>query len=105
MLVALLIALYPKLQYFLFFQEDGFLRGSVIYAIQTCGDVSIPITLVILGANIANEDSPQLEETQTDPVDDRKCALTQRQRGIILGVATRMIIVPVIPFPEEANDS
>jgi hypothetical protein len=97
MLVAVAIALYPQLQHYLFFAKNGFIRGSVIYAIQTCGDVSIPLILVILGANIANEDPPALDDSQTDPVTDGKWPLTQRQRGIILGVATRMIIVPVKP--------
>ena len=99
MLVAVAIALYPQLQHYLFFAKNGFIRGSVIYAIQTCGDVSIPLILVILGANIANEDPPALDDSQTDPVTDRKWPLTQRQRGIILGVATRMIIVPVPKAP------
>jgi len=98
MLVAVAIALFPQLQHYLFFQKNGFIRGSVIFAIQTCGDVSIPLILVILGANIANEDPPAHEESQTDPVIDRKWSLTQRQRAIVLGVATRMIIVPV-PTP------
>lgn len=95
MLIAVAIALYPQLQYYLFFQKNGFIRGSVIFAIQTCGDVSIPLILVILGANIANKDPPVMEESTTDPVRDEKWRFTQRQRGIILGVATRMIIVPV----------
>ena len=95
MVVAVVIALYPKLQYYLFYQKNGFIRGSVIYAIQTCGDVSIPLILVILGANLANEDPPTHEDSPTDPVVDRKWSLTQRQRSIILGVANRMIIVPV----------
>lgn len=94
MLIAVCIALYPQLQNYLFFKRS-FIRGSLIYAIQTCGDVSIPLILVILGANIANDDPPVLEDSQTEPVGDRKWSLTQRQRGIILGVATRMIIVPV----------
>jgi predicted permease len=98
MLVAVLIALYPQLQQHLFFEKDGFIRGSVIFAIQICGDVSIPLILVILGANIANDDPPVHEDAQTDPVIDRKWSFTQRQRGIILGVATRMIIVPVYSF-------
>jgi predicted permease len=98
MLVAVAIALYPQLQHYLFFEQDGFIRGSVIFAIQTCGDVSIPLILVILGANIANEDPPVIEDSQTDPIVDRKWSLTQRQRGIILGIATRMVIVPVFTF-------
>ena len=101
MLVAILIALFPALQHYLFFQKNGFIRGSVIYAIQTCGDVSIPLILVILGANIANDDRPALETSQPDPTADRKCSFTRRQRGIILGVATRLIIVPVCPFLEK----
>ena len=71
MLVAVAVALFPTLQHYLFFEKDGFIRGSVIYAIQTCGDVSIPLILVILGANLANEDPPIHEESQTDPVTDR----------------------------------
>ena len=99
MLVAVAIALFPQLQHYLFFQRNGFIRGSVIFAIQTCGDVSIPLILVILGANIANEDPPVMEESTTDPVRDEKWSFTQRQRGIILGVATRMLIVPVNTLP------
>ena len=98
MLVAVAIALFPQLQHYLFFQKNGFIRGSVIFAIQTCGDVSIPLILVILGANIANKDPPIVEESTTDPVRDEKWRFTQRQRGIILGIATRMIIVPVLPL-------
>ena len=67
----------------------------MIYAIQTCGDVSIPLILVILGANIANDDPPVVHEAESMPAVDRKTGFTQRQRAIILGVATRMIIVPV----------
>jgi auxin efflux carrier family protein len=102
MLVAVLIALYPQLQHYLFFREGGFVRGSVIYAIQTCGDVSIPLILVILGANLANDDEithSTGEDSETAPVTNRKWTLTQRQRGIILGIATRMIIVPLIICP------
>jgi predicted permease len=99
MLIAVAIALFPQLQHYLFFEKNGFIRGSVIFAIQTCGDVSIPLILVILGANIANDDPPVLEEGTTDPVRDEKWAFTQRQRGIILGVATRMLIVPVSNSP------
>ena len=95
MLVAIVIALFPALQHHLFFEKNGFIRGSVIYAIQTCGDVSIPLILVILGANIANDDPPALEDSRTGPIVDGKLILTQRQRAIILGVATRIIIVPV----------
>ena len=95
MLVAVLIALYPQLQHYLFFEKNGFIRGSVIFAIQICGDVSIPLILVILGTNIANDDPPAVEDSQTDPIVERKWSFTQRQRGIILSVATRMIIVPV----------
>ena len=94
MLIAVLVALFPKVQHYLFFKKDGFIRGSVIYAIRTCGDVSIPLILVILGANIANEDPPAHEENGAE-LTDQKVRCTQRQRAIILGVATRMIIVPV----------
>lgn len=103
MLVAILIALFPKLQYHLFSDPNGFLRGSVIYAIHTLGDVSIPLILVILGANIANNDPPSMETEQMDPVSDRKWSLTQRQRGIILAIVTRMLIVPVFSSPLYSN--
>ena len=95
MLVAVAVALFPQLQEYLFFREDGFVRGSVIYAIKTLGDVSIPLILVILGANIANEEPPYVEEVPTEPIVERKSALTQRHRALILGVASRMLIVPV----------
>ena|SRR5579862_9820254 len=96
MLVAVLVALFPGAQHYLFFEKNGFIRGSVIFAIQTCGDVSIPLILVILGANIANDDPPAHDENEELPVVDRKLRFTQRQRAIILAVATRMIIVPVL---------
>jgi len=51
---------------------------------------------VILGANIANDDPPAHDENEELPVVDRKLRFTQRQRAIILAVATRMIIVPVL---------
>lgn len=97
MLVAVTVALFPQLQHFLFFEKNGFIRGSVIFAIQTCGDVSIPLILVILGANLANEEPVSQEEMGMEilPIVERKWKLTQRQRGIVLGVATRMVIVPV----------
>ena len=98
MLVAVCVALFPLLQHYLFFEKNGFIHGSVIFAIQTCGDVSIPLILVILGANIANEDPVPVEDNQMQPIVERKWKLTQRQRGIVLGVACRMIIVPVYPF-------
>jgi predicted permease len=102
MLVAVAVALFPQLQRYLFFRKDGFVHGSVIYAVRTLGDVSIPLILVILGANIANEDPPVVEDAPSAPIVERKWSLTQRQRALILGVASRMIIVPVwtqIPFP------
>jgi predicted permease len=101
MLIAVTVALFPQLQHFLFFEKNGFIRGSVIFAIQTCGDVSIPLILVILGANLANEEPPSEEEigTEGEFVAERKWSLTQRQRGIILGVGTRMVIVPVPTYP------
>jgi len=95
MLVAIAVALFPQLQEYLFFRENGFVRGSVIYAIKTLGDVSIPLILVILGANIANEEPECVEDVPTDPIVERKRSLTQRQRALILGVASRMLIVPV----------
>jgi auxin efflux carrier family protein len=95
MLVAVAVALFPQLQRYLFFRKDGFVHGSVIYAIKTLGDVSIPLILVILGANIANEDPPVVQDAPSSPIVERKWSLTQRQRALILGVASRMIVVPV----------
>src|ERR1700737_2314385 len=68
MLVAVCVALFPLLQHYLFFEKNGFIHGSVIFAIQTCGDVSIPLILVILGANIANEDPVPVEDNQMQPI-------------------------------------
>jgi auxin efflux carrier family protein len=106
MLVAIAVALFPHLQHYLFFKENGFVRGSVIYAIKTLGDVSIPLILVILGANIANDEKPSVEEEVSQNVEPvagvagerRERVLTQRQRALILGVASRMLIVPVCPL-------
>jgi predicted permease len=94
MLVSILVALFPGLQHHLFFKKNGFIRGSVIYAIRTCGDVSIPLILVILGANLANKDVHVPEEHQHETTDP-KVPLSRRNKAIILAILTRMVIVPV----------
>jgi predicted permease len=96
MLVAFLIALFPALQHDLFFEEQSFLRGSIIYGIRACGDVAIPLVLVILGANIANDKiSPEGQEELDSSISPRS-NLTQRQTTIVLAVVIRMFVVPVI---------
>jgi predicted permease len=95
MLAAFIIALVPRLQYYLFFEENGFLRGSVIYGIRACGNVSIPLVLVILGANIANDKISPEENHQLNSTVTTRSPLTEQQKSIILAVAIRMFIVPV----------
>ena len=53
MLVAVMVASIPKLQ-FLFFTPGTFIQGSVTRAVSQSGNVAVPLILVVLGANLAN---------------------------------------------------
>lgn len=52
MLMAVIIASVPALQYE-FFEKDGFIHNTLVSAIDQLGSVSIPLILIVLGANLA----------------------------------------------------
>ena len=53
MLVAIIVASIPKLQC-LFFTPGTFIQNSVTRAVSQTGNVAVPLILVVLGANLAN---------------------------------------------------
>ncbi|CAJ2504400.1 Uu.00g117940.m01.CDS01 [Anthostomella pinea] len=53
MLVAVLVASVPRLQW-LFFTEGTFINNSVTRAVSQSAGVAVPLILVVLGANLAN---------------------------------------------------
>lgn len=56
MLVAVIVASIPKLQR-LFFTPGTFIQNSVTRAVSQSGNVAVPLILVVLGANLANNTS------------------------------------------------
>jgi predicted permease len=56
MLAAVIVASIPKLQE-LFFTEGTFINASVTRAVSQSGGVAVPLILVVLGANLANNAS------------------------------------------------
>ena len=93
-LASVVVALITPLQQELFFNKTGFLRNSVMTAIETAGAVAIPLILVSLGASLTKTldiiDSPTIPE----PVDEK-----QERRGIFLALFCRMALVPLLCYP------
>lgn len=58
MLVAVIVASIPSLQK-LFFTQGTFLQNSVTRAVSQCGNVAVPLILVVLGANLAGNTQPK----------------------------------------------
>ncbi|KAG7775104.1 hypothetical protein KL930_001866 [Ogataea haglerorum] len=58
MLIAIIVASVPKLRYE-FYEKQGFIQNTLALAIKQLGSVSIPLILVVLGANLApSQDIP-----------------------------------------------
>lgn len=57
MFVAIIVASIPKLQC-LFFTPGTFIQNSVTRAVSQTGNVAVPLILVVLGANLANNTAP-----------------------------------------------
>ncbi|KAI5808601.1 auxin efflux carrier [Peziza echinospora] len=53
MLAAVIVASIPKLQA-VFFTPGTFIQGSVTRAVAQCGNVAVPLILVVLGANLGH---------------------------------------------------
>lgn len=58
MLAAVIVASIPSLQK-LFFTQGTFLQNSVSRAVSQCGNVAVPLILVVLGANLAGNTQPK----------------------------------------------
>lgn len=58
MLAAVIVASIPSLQK-LFFTQGTFIQNSVSRAVSQCGNVAVPLILVVLGANLAGNTQPK----------------------------------------------
>ncbi|KAF4759620.1 hypothetical protein N7455_003397 [Penicillium solitum] len=91
MLVSIIVASVPVLQH-LFFDDGTFVRNSVTRAIESNGQVAVPLILVVLGANLARNTIP--EEALADvehPRDERKL--------IIASLVARMFLPTLVMAP------
>lgn len=91
MLIAIFVASVPRLQR-LFFDEGTFVRNSVTRAIDSNGQVAVPLILVVLGANLARNTLPkQAIDEQDDPKEERNL--------IIASLLARMLLPTIIMAP------
>lgn len=91
MLAAIVVASIPSLQR-LFFTEGTFLQNSVTRAVSQSGGVAIPLILVVLGANLANntvasEGRPSVEKDKLET------------RLLIASIVSRMVLPFIIMAP------
>lgn len=86
MIIALIVACIPGLQTF-FFTKGTFQYNSITTAVSTAGDCAVPLILVVLGANLAQEKSEAGE------------ALPYSTKTVWTAIVSRMILVPVILLP------
>ncbi|KAI6782547.1 uncharacterized protein J7T54_003558 [Emericellopsis cladophorae] len=92
MLIAVLVASVPTLQK-LFFEEGSFIKNSVTDAIRSSGGVAVPLILVVLGANLANNTGAR-DDIVTDPEDDKIGT-----KLLIASLVSRMVLPTVIMAP------
>ena len=91
MLAAIIVASIPSLQR-LFFTEGTFIQNSVTRAVSQSGGVAIPLILVVLGANLANN------TTQTDS--HRSIENDKLEKKLLYAsIISRMILPFVIMAP------
>jgi predicted permease len=90
MLVSILVASVPRLQQ-LFFEDGSFVKNSVTRAVTQSGGVAVPLILVVLGANLANNtkesEAKDSEETQIGT------------RLLIASLISRMVLPTLIMAP------
>ncbi|KAM0323629.1 hypothetical protein ACHAQA_008564 [Verticillium albo-atrum] len=91
MLFAVIVASVPALQK-LFFEEGSFVKNSVTNAVQSSGNVAVPLILVVLGANLAR--NTQKSEKQRDPEED-----IIGQKLLIASLICRMLLPTLIMAP------
>ncbi|KAJ6184685.1 hypothetical protein N7519_005986 [Penicillium mononematosum] len=91
MLIAVLVSSFPGLQRALF--EVEFIKNSVTSAIQSIGNVAVPLMLIGLGANLGRNATPE-EEEDFDPEEDKIGT-----RLLIASLVSRMVIPTVVLAP------
>ncbi|CAM1502089.1 Fc.00g040730.m01.CDS01 [Cosmosporella sp. VM-42] len=93
MLIAVLVASIPTLQR-LFFEEGSFIQNSVTNAVRSSGNVAVPLILVVLGANLANNTMAKDEDETHDPEEDRIGT-----KLLVASLICRMILPTAIMAP------
>ncbi len=91
MLAAILVASVPALQR-LFFSEGSFISNSVTRAVAQSGGVAVPLILVVLGANLAQNTLP---DESSRPKEDEK----QERNLLIASLVSRMVLPTLIMAP------
>lgn len=86
MIIALIVACVPGLQPF-FYTKGTFQYNSITTAVSTAGDCAVPLILVVLGANLAQE------KAESDS------GLPYSNKTVWTAIVSRMILVPVILLP------
>lgn len=86
MIIALIVACVPGLQDF-FYKKGSFQYNSITTAVTTAGDCAVPLILVVLGANLAQEK----EESEQE--------LPYSTKTVWTAIISRMVLVPVILLP------
>lgn len=92
MLIAVLVASIPALQR-LFFEEGSFVKNSVTHAINSNGNVAVPLILVVLGANLARNTSSR-EDEAIDPEEEK-----MGTKLLIAALISRMLLPTLIMAP------
>lgn len=90
MLCAIIVASIPKLQS-LFFTPGTFIQNSVTRAVSQSGNVAVPLILVVLGANLANN------TTSSESANPR--AKKHHNKLLIASIMSRMILPFVLTAP------
>ncbi|KAI0802484.1 auxin efflux carrier superfamily [Xylaria sp. FL0064] len=90
MLISIAVASIPRLQE-LFFAKGSFVRNSVTDAITQSGNVAVPLILVVLGANLANNTK------DSDVKDSEEAQIGSRL--LIASLISRMVLPTLIMTP------
>lgn len=91
MLIAVVVASVPSLQR-LFFEEGSFVKNSVTNAVQSSGNVAVPLILVVLGANLAR--NTQKNDKLRDPEEEEI-----GRKLLIASLLCRMVLPTLIMAP------
>lgn len=90
-LVSLIVALIPPLQAF-FFTDRTFVNNSVTYAIEQLGNLAVPITLVVLGSNLARNTIPEEDSSDVGTV-------AEQRKMLWLSLLCRMVLPVLVQAP------